>query len=88
MFGWSDIQFGFLDCDVDYTVITVHLEWNMIFFAEEDGRIVADDIDRIRVHVIPAHVFRYVRRSVKKEFNYRPFYIPYVLLFLESLAEQ
>jgi hypothetical protein len=24
VFGWTDIQFGFLDCDEDYTAIAVH----------------------------------------------------------------
>ena len=66
MFGWIDIQFGFLDCDEDYTAIAVHPEWNMIFFAGEDGTIIAYDMDRIRVHVIPARVFWYDRRSIKK----------------------
>jgi hypothetical protein len=36
VFGKSDIQFGFLDCDVDYTMIAVHLEWNMIFFVGKE----------------------------------------------------
>jgi hypothetical protein len=58
------------------------------FLCWEDGTIIAYDKDRKRVHVIPAHVFWYVRRNVKKEFNYRPFYLPYVPLFLELLAEQ
>ena len=88
LFERINIRFGFMDWVDEYTVIIVHLEWNMIFFAGEDGTIIAYDMDRRRVHVIPAHVFRYVRHSVKKEFNYRPFYLPYVPSFLESLAEQ
>ena len=88
MFGRINIRFGYLDFDDENIVITDHPEWNLIFFAREDGTIIAYDMDRRRVHVIPAHVFRYVRHSVKKEFNYRPFYLPYVPSFLESLAEQ
>jgi hypothetical protein len=72
-----------MDWVAEYTVITVHPEWNMIFFVGEDGTIIVYDMDRRRVHVILAHVFRYVRCSVKKEFNCRPFYLPYVPLFLE-----
>ena len=69
-------------------VITVHPEWNLIFFAREDGTIIAYNMDRKKVHVIPIRVFRYGRRTVKKEFIYRPYYLPYVPLFLDSLAEQ
>ena len=58
------------------------------FFAREDGTIIAYDMDRIRVHVIHVHVFRYGRRTDKKEFICRPFYFSYVPLFLDSLAEQ
>ena len=88
LFGRISIRFGFIDWVAEYTVITVHPEWNMIFFTREDGTIIAYDMGHRRVHVIPARVFWYVRRSVKKEFNCRPFYLPYVPMFLESLAEQ
>jgi hypothetical protein len=51
----------------EYTVITVHPEWNTIFFAGKDGTIITHDMDRIKVHVIPAHVFlRFTRRAVNK----------------------
>ena len=72
----------------EYTMITVHPEWNMIFFAREDGTIIAYDMERIKVHVIPARVFRYAICSVKKVFICRPYYLPYVPLFLDSLAEK
>ena len=88
LFGRINIRFGFVDWVVDYTVITVHPEWNMIFFAGEDGTIIAYDKDRISAHVIPACVFWYGRRIIKKEFICIPFYLPYVPLFLDSLAEQ
>jgi hypothetical protein len=35
VFGWTDIEFGFLECDVNYIAIAVHPEWNMIFFVGE-----------------------------------------------------
>jgi hypothetical protein len=35
VFGWTDIEFGFLECDVNYIAIVVHPEWNMIFFVGE-----------------------------------------------------
>ena len=88
LFWRINIRFSFLDFVDEVIVITVHSEWNLIFFAGEDGTIIAYDMDRIRVHVIPACVFRYGRRTVKKEFIYRPYYLPYVPLFLDSLAEQ
>ena len=59
VFGWTDIEFGFLDCDADYTAIAVHLEWNMIFFVGEQRTIIAYDMDRRKVHVIPALVIQY-----------------------------
>ena len=66
LFGRINIRFGFVDWVAEYTVITVHLEWNMIFFAGENGTIIAYDMDHIRVHVIPARVFQYGRHSVKR----------------------
>jgi hypothetical protein len=87
LFGRINIRFGFVDCVDEYIVITVHPEWNMIFFAGEDGTIIAYDLDRIKVHVIPDRVFRHGRRSIKKEIC-RPYYLCYVPLFLDILAEQ
>ena len=88
LFGRINIRFGFLNFVDDDIVITVHPEWNMIFFVGEDGTIIAYDMDRRRVHAIPTRVFWYVRCSVKKEFNCKPFYLSHVLSFLESLVEQ
>ena len=45
-------------------------------------------MDRKKVYVIPIHVFQYGRRTVKKEFICRPYYLPFIPLFLDSLAEQ
>ena len=66
LFGRINIRFGFMDCVDEYIVITVHPKWNLIFFAREDGTIIAYDMDRRRVHVIPTRVFWYGRPSVKK----------------------
>jgi hypothetical protein len=91
LFGRINIRFGFVDCVDEYTVIIVHPGWNTIFFARRmvSTRIIAYDMHRINVHVILAHFFQYGRHSIKKElFIYRPYYIPYVLLFLDSFVEQ
>ena len=88
MFGWTDIQFGFLDCDEDNTAIAVHPEWNTIFFVGEQRTIIAYDLDHRKVHVIPALVIWYHRCRVMKEDMNRPYYIPYIPLFSDSLAEE
>ena len=88
LFGRINIRFGYPNFDDEDIVIAVHLEWNLIFFAREDGTIIAYNMDRKKVHVIPVRVFRYGRRIVKKEFICRPYYLSYVTLFLDSLAEQ
>jgi hypothetical protein len=64
-----------MDCVDDYTVITVHPEWNLIFFVGKNRAIIAYDLDRIKVHVITARVFWYGIHSIKKEFIYLP-YVP------------
>jgi hypothetical protein len=66
LFGRINIRFGFMDWVAEYTVITVHPEWNMILFAGVDGTIITYDMDRRKIHVILACVFRYVRCSIKK----------------------
>ena len=88
LFGRINIRFGYPDFDDEDIVIIVHLEWNLIFFAREDGTIIAYNMDHQKVHVISVRVFRYGRCTVKKEFICRPYYLPYVALFLDSLAEQ
>jgi hypothetical protein len=88
LFGRINIRFGFVDWVAKYIVIIVHPKWNMISFAGEDGTIITYDMDRRRVHVIPALVFLYVRHSIQKEFNCRLFHLSYVPLFFELLAEQ
>ena len=88
VFGKTNIQFGFLHCDADYTMIVVHLEWNMIFFVGEQKTIIAYDMDRRKVHVNLAIVIRYHRCRVVREDMSRPYYIPYVCLFSNSLGEE
>ena len=89
LFERINIRFGFMDWVDEYTVIIVHLEWNMIFFVGEQRTIIAYDLNHRKVNVIPALVIRYHRCRVMKEDMSRPYYIPYVPLFffLESLAE-
>ena len=87
LFGRINIRFGFLDFVDEDIVITIHPEWNLIFLPREVGTIIAYDMDRISVRVIPTRVFRYGRHTVKKEFICR-FYLSYVPLFLDSLVEQ
>ena len=72
VFGKDSIEFGFMDCDEDNTAISVHPEWNLIFFVGEERTIIAYDMDRRKVHVISARVFRYGRRSVLSGFMSRP----------------
>ena len=66
LFGRINIRFGYLDFDDEDTVIKVHPEWNLIFFAREDGTIIAYNMDRKKVHVILVCVFWYGRRTVKR----------------------
>jgi hypothetical protein len=88
VFGWTDIQFGFLDCDADYIAIAVHPEWNMIFLVREQRTIIAYDMNRRKVHVIPALIIWYHRCRVVKEDMSRPYYSPYIPLFSDSSAEE
>ena len=91
VFRNTNIQFGYVDYDSAYTAITVHPEWNLIFFVGMERTIIAYDMDQRKVNVIPASVDRsYGRRKVLSQFMSRPYFLPYVslFLFLESLAEQ
>jgi hypothetical protein len=55
----NNIEFGYVNCDANYKVTTVHLEWNLIFFVGEERTLIAYDMDRKKVHVIPARVIQY-----------------------------
>ena len=79
-----------MDYDLAYTAITVHLEWHLIFFVGVERTISAYDMDRRKVHVIPASVAHsYGRRKVLARFMSKPYFLHCVPLFffLESLAE-
>ena len=90
VFGKTNIQFGYVDYESDYTAIIVHLELNLIFFVGEERRFIAYDMDRRKVHAFPARVFRYGRHSILSGFMSIPYFLSYVplFLFLESLAKQ
>ena len=91
VFGKTNIQFGYMDYDSDYTAIIVHLEWNLIFFVGAERTIIVYDMDRRKVHVIPTSVDRhYGRCTILSRFMSRAYFLAYVplFLFLELLAEQ
>ena len=88
LFGRINIRFGGVDWVAEYTVIIIHPKWNMIFFVGEQRTIIAYHMDRRKVHVIPTLVIRYSRCRVMKEDMSKPYYIPYVPLFSDSLAEE
>ena len=64
LFRRINIRFSFMDWVAEYTVIIVHLEWNLIFFAKEDGTIISYYMDSKKVHVIPVYVFWYGRCTI------------------------
>ena len=81
-----NIKVGSELCDAEYKVITVHPEWNFIFLVGKDRTLIAYDMDRKKVHVIYTRVIRFCRSRMHFHMN-RPYYLPYVPLFMESLAE-
>ena len=54
---------------------------------DEDRTLIAYDMDRRKVHVIHTHVIRFCRSRGHFHMN-MPYYLPYIPLFIESLAEQ
>jgi len=82
-----NIKVGSELCDDEYRVIIVHPEWNFIFLVGNDRSLIAYDMDHKKVHVIHAHVIRFCRSRGSFHMN-GPYYLPYVPLFMESLAEQ
>jgi len=73
LFGKTNIRFGYVDYDLAYTAITVHLEWNLIFFVGAERTIIAYDMDQRKVHVIPTSVdHSYDRHKVLSWFMSRP----------------
>jgi hypothetical protein len=73
--------------DEEYRVIIVHLEWIFIFLVGKDRTLIAYDMDHIKVHAIHARVILFCRSRGHFHMN-RPYYLSYVPLFMESLAEQ
>jgi hypothetical protein len=87
LFGYINVKVGSELCDEEYRVITVHLEWNFIFLVRKDRTLIAYDMDHRKVHVIHACVIRFCRSRGLFHMN-RPYSLPYVPLFMESLAGQ
>ena len=87
IFGWNNIEFGYEVCDANFRVIAIHPKWNLIFLISEDRTLMTYDINRRKVHVILAWVIHYPRTTWSLYIN-GPHYLPYVPLFMESLAEQ
>ena len=85
LFRHMNIKVGSELCDDEYRVIIVHPEWNFIFLVGNDRSLIAYDMDRREVHVIHAHVIRFCRSRGHFHMN-RPYYLPYVPLFMELLA--
>ena len=86
LFGCMNIKVSSELCDEEYRVITVHPEWNFIFLVGKDRTLIAYDMDRRKVYVLHARVIRFCRSRGSFHMN-RPYYLPYVSLFMESLAE-
>ena len=82
-----NIKVGSELCDEEYRVITVHPEWNFIFLVGKDRTLIAYDMDRRKVHVIHAPVIYFCGSRGRSHMN-RTYYLPYVPLFIKSLAEQ
>ena len=66
LFGRINIRFGYPDFVDKDIVITAYLERNLIFFAREDGTIIAYNMDRKKVHVILSVSFGMVDLLLKK----------------------
>ena len=82
LFGLNNIGLGSEATIVDYRVVVVHLEWNFIFLVGKDITLIANDMDRRKIHVI-----HFCRSRGHFHMN-MPCYLPYVPLFIESLAKQ
>ena len=53
LFILNNIRLGSEAANVDYRVIAVHLEWNLIFLVGEDRTLLAYDMNHRKVHVLP-----------------------------------
>ena len=63
LFGKNNIEIGTEVCDTAYRVIAVHPEWNLIILVGEDKTLLAYDMNRIKVHVLPAWAIGYLRST-------------------------
>jgi hypothetical protein len=62
---------------------------NLIFLIGEDKTLLAYDMNRYKVHVLPARAIDYPRSTWKLLcMSGGPHYLPYIPLFMESIAEQ
>ena len=86
LFGLNNIGIGSEAANADYRVIAGHLEWNLIFLIGENRTLMAYNMSRRKVHVLPSWVVRYPRSTENFCLN-GPHYLPYVPLFMKSLAE-
>ena len=86
-FGLTNIGLSSETANTDYRVIVVHLEWKLIFLVGLDRTLMAYDMSHRKVHVHPARVVRYPKSTWSIYLN-EPHYLPYVPLFMKSLAEQ
>jgi hypothetical protein len=82
-----NIKVGSELCDVEYKMITIYPEWNFIFLVGKDTKLIAFDMYRRKVYVIHAHAIRFCGSRGYFHMN-RSYYLSYVPLFMESLAEQ
>jgi hypothetical protein len=63
LFEKKNIEIGTEVGDAAYRVIIVHSEWNFIFFVGEGKSLLAYDMNRSKVHVLPARVIGYPRST-------------------------
>jgi hypothetical protein len=61
IFGLNNIRFGYDVCDADYIVIAIQLELDLIFLVSEHKTLIASDMSRRKVLVLPAQVKWYPR---------------------------
>ena len=92
LFGKTKKQMGYFDFESCFTTVIVHPEWNLVFFVGigVESVIIAYNMDNKKAHVVPTHYILYGRHDILPEIIGRPYYLPYVPLFLEleSLAKQ
>ena len=63
LFRLNNIGLGYETTNVDYKVIVVHLEWNLIFLVGKDRTSMAYDTSHRKVHALPTRVIRYPKST-------------------------